>query len=174
MAKKSFPLSKVYQLIEPGPVIMVTTSYKDKDNVMTMSWHTMLDFEPPLIGIVMGEQSYSFNTLKKTKECVINIPTVELAQAVVGVGKTTGAKIDKFKKFHLSKEPASHVKAPLIKECYTNLECKVIDTKLASKYNFFILEVLKAWVKPAKKRPKTIHHCGGRNFIVDGKEIKVS
>jgi flavin reductase (DIM6/NTAB) family NADH-FMN oxidoreductase RutF len=174
MKKKSFPLSKVYQLLTPGPVVMVTTSYKGKDNVMTMSWHMMIDFDPPLIGCVIDEQNYSFKLLKKTKECVINIPTVELAPKVVAVGNISGSKVDKFKKFNISKETASQVEAPLIGECYANLECKVVDMKMASKYNIFILEVLKAWVKPIKKRLRTIHHCGGNNFIVDGKVIKVS
>lgn len=173
MVKKSFPMSKVYQLIEPGPVIMVSTSRQGIPNIMTMSWHMMIDFEPPIIGCVMSEQNYSFNILKETKECVINIPTVELASQVVDVGNTTGAKVDKFKKFQLTQQAASLVQAPMIDECYANLECKVIDMKMASKYNIFILEVLKAWITPSKKRPRTIHHCGNGVFIVDGKVIKL-
>lgn len=173
MTKKSLPLSKAYQLIEPGPVVMVTTSLNGKANIMTMSWHMMIDFEPPILAIVMSDQNYSFDNLKKTKECVINIPTVELALKVVGVGNTTGSKIDKFKKFHLTQEPASQVKVPMISECYANLECKVIDMKMAAKYNIFILECLKAWVAPSKKRPLTIHHCGDGVFTVDGRVIKL-
>lgn len=92
MVKKSFLLSKVYQLLEPGPVVMISTADKEKANVMTMSWHMMIDFEPPIIGIVMSDQNYSFSLLKTTKECVINIPTVELISQVVGVGDTSGSK----------------------------------------------------------------------------------
>ena len=100
----------------------------------------------------MSDQNYSFDNLKKTKECVINIPTVELALKVVGVGNTTGSKIDKFKKFHLTQEPASQVKVPMISECYANLECKVVDMKMASKYNIFILEVSKSMDYAIKKK----------------------
>lgn len=171
--KKLFPLSRVYQLLEPGPVVMVTTAHKGVANVMTMSWHMMIDFEPPILGCVISDQNYTFNILKETKECVISIPTVELASQVVGVGNTTGAKVDKFKKFHLTEEKASQVKAPLIRECYADLECKVIDTKMMAKYNIFILEVLQAWITPTKKRPRTIHHCGNGVFTVDGKVIKI-
>jgi len=173
MAKKSLPLSKVYQLIEPGPVVMVTTSRKGKPNIMTMAWLTMIEFEPPLIMCVMSDLNYSFKALKETKECVINIPTVELAKQVVGVGSTTGSKVDKFKKFDLTPEDASYVEAPLIKECYANLECKVVDTKLVSKYNVFILEIIKAWITTSKKRQRTLHHCGNGVFVVDGKIIKL-
>jgi flavin reductase (DIM6/NTAB) family NADH-FMN oxidoreductase RutF len=174
MIKKSFHLSKAYQLLEPGPVVMVTTSHEGKANIMTMSWHMMVDFEPPLVGCVISDQNYSFNILKKTKECVLNIPTVDLASKVVGVGNTSGAKIDKFKKFHLKQERASKVKVPMISQCYANLECKVVDMKMASKYNIFILEIVKAWITPLKKRPRTIHHCGNGIFTVDGKVIKLS
>lgn len=94
--KKSLALSKVYGLLEPGPVVLVTTSYKDKDDIMTMSWHTMMDFEPPIIGCVISNRNFSFNALNKTNECVINIPTNELAKKVVGCGNTSGSHIDKF------------------------------------------------------------------------------
>lgn len=174
MAKKSFPLSQVYRLLEPGPVVLVSTARKGKSNIMTMSWHMMIDFEPPIVGCVISNRNYTFDILKETNECVINIPTVELASEVVGVGNTSGRKIDKFKKFHLTPEPASLVKAPLISECYANLECQVIDVKMTEKYNIFILEVLKAWITPLKKRQRTIHHCGEGVFVVDGKKIELS
>ncbi len=173
MRKKTLPLYKAYQLLEPGPVVMVTTADKDKANIMTMSWHMMLDFMPPIIGICMSDQNYSFKLLKKTKECVINIPTVELAKTVVGVGNTTGEKIDKFKKFKLTKEPANKIAVPMISECYANIECKVIDAHMAKKYNLFILQSIKAWITKSKKRQRTIHHCGNGVFVVDGKIIKL-
>lgn len=171
--KKNLPLSKVYQLLEPGPVVMVTTRHADKTNVMSLSWQTMLDFEPPILGIVLSDRNYSFRLIQASGECVINIPTVELAKTVVGVGNTTGSKVDKFKKFGLSQEAASYVKAPLLPECYVNLECKVIDTKMVKKYDLFILEVVKAWIRPMKKRPRMIHHCGKGVFVVDGKVINL-
>ncbi len=173
MLKKSLPLSKVYQLLEPGPVIMVTTAYKGKANIMTMTWQTMIDFVPPIVAIVMSDQNYSFDLLKGSKECVINVLGVELAKQAVGVGNCTGATVDKFKKFKLTPVAASQVKAPLIDECFANLECKVIDMKMAKKYNLFVLEVLKAWITTAKKRERTLHHCGKGVFVVDGKIIKL-
>lgn len=173
MSKKSLSLSKVYQYLEPGPVLMVSTAKKGKANVMTMSWQTMMDFEPPIIGCVISNRNYSFDALKSTKECVINIPSVKLAKKVVKCGNTSGRTINKFEKFDLTPMPASFVKAPLIDECFVNLECKVIDTKLVNQYNFFILEVLQAWIDPKKKHAKTIHHQGKGVFMVDGKTMKL-
>jgi flavin reductase (DIM6/NTAB) family NADH-FMN oxidoreductase RutF len=173
MAKKSFPLSKVYSLLEPGPVVMVTTARHGHPNIMTMSWHMMIDFEPPLVGCIISNRNYSFDLLKATNECVINIPEVEIAEKVVGCGNTSGAKIDKFKKFDLTPKPAVKVGAPLIDECYANLECLVVDTKMVDEYCLFILEVVKAWIDPAAKNPRTIHHLGKGNFMVAGKKIKL-
>ena len=173
MAKKSLPLSEVYRLIEPGPVGLVSTMSGKKTNIMTMSWHMMVDFEPPIIACVMSNRDYSFDALKKTRECVINIPTVELAKKVVACGNASGRDIDKFKKFGLTPSAAACVRAPLIDECYANLECKVIDTKLVNKYGIFILEVAGAWIDRSQKHPRTIHHLGKGVFAVDGEIIKL-
>jgi flavin reductase (DIM6/NTAB) family NADH-FMN oxidoreductase RutF len=171
--KRTYPLSRVYGLLEPGPVVMVTTARKGRPNIMAMSWQTMFDFEPPIFGCIISERNYTFSILKATKQCVINIPTVELAAQVVGCGNTSGRTVDKFETFRLTPTPASQVDAPLIAECYANLECKVIDARMVPKYNFFILEVLKAWIDPARKRPRTIHHLGKGSFMVAGRTIKL-
>ena len=173
MAKKSFPLSKVYGLLEPGPVVLITTAAKGRANVMAQSWHTMLEFEPPQLACVVSGRNYSFDALKATRECVINIPTVELAKQVVGCGNCSGRKIDKFKKFALTPVGASCVKPPLIDECYANLECKVVDGRMVEKYNLFILEVVKAWIDPAQKNPQTLHHRGKGIFMVGGETIRL-
>jgi flavin reductase (DIM6/NTAB) family NADH-FMN oxidoreductase RutF len=173
MTKKSFPLSRVYSLLESGPVVMVSTSRKGQANIMTMSWHTMMEFEPPMVGCVISNRNYTFSIVKATKECVINIPTKELAKKVVSCGNTSGRSVDKFAAFHLTPATAAYVKAPLIAECYANLECKVVDTSMTTKYNFFILEVLKAWIAPSIKQPRTIHHLGKGSFMVAGRTVKL-
>jgi flavin reductase (DIM6/NTAB) family NADH-FMN oxidoreductase RutF len=171
--KKNFPLAKVYTLLESGPVLMVSTALKGRPNIMSMSWHTMIDFEPPLIGCVISDQNYSFDVLKATKQCVLNIPTAELAKKMVGCGNCSGRTVDKFAEFELTPLPGKCVDAPLIAECFANIECKVIDAKLAKKYNLFILEAVNAWITPSKKPPKTIHHIGKDNFFLAGKTIRV-
>jgi flavin reductase (DIM6/NTAB) family NADH-FMN oxidoreductase RutF len=171
--KRSLPLSRVYTLLEPGPVVMVTTARKGQVNIMSMTWQTMLDFEPPMLGCVISNRNHTFDVLKATKQCAINIPTVELATKVVGCGNCSGRKVDKFQAFALTPAPASRIAAPLIAECYANLECKVVDASMANKYCFFILEVLKAWIDPAQKQPRTMHHRGRGVFMVAGKTIKL-
>ena len=170
---KDLPLSKVYQLIEPGPVVLLTTARKGRANLMTMSWHMMVEFEPPLIACIVSNRNHSFAALRATKECVIAIPARKLAAKVVKVGNSSGRDIDKFKSFGLTPAPAARVKPPLVAECFANLECKVTDTRFVNAYGLFILEVLKAWIDPKQKNPKTIHHRGYGTFAVDGKTIKL-
>jgi flavin reductase (DIM6/NTAB) family NADH-FMN oxidoreductase RutF len=171
--KRAFPLAEVYRLLESGPVVLVTTARAGRANIMPMSWHTMMEFVPPLVGCVISDQNYTFGVLRATGECVLNVPTVRLAEQVVGCGNTSGRRVDKFKAFGLTPVAAAIVKAPLIAECYANLECKVIDRRLATQYNFFVLEVVKAWIDPRQKHPRTMHHRGEGEFLVAGRTIKL-
>jgi flavin reductase (DIM6/NTAB) family NADH-FMN oxidoreductase RutF len=170
---KELPLSKVYQLLEPGPVVLLTTASRGRANVMAMSWHMMVEFEPPLVACVVSGGDHSFAALRATRECVIAVPALELAPKVVEVGNSSGRDLDKFAAFALTPLPAERVKPPLVAECFANLECRVADTRLVNKYNLFVLEVLKAWIDPAQKNPKTIHHHGYGRFVVDGDMIEL-
>jgi flavin reductase (DIM6/NTAB) family NADH-FMN oxidoreductase RutF len=169
---KNFPLSKAFHLIEPGPVVLVTTAYKKKANVMTMSWHMMMEFTP-LIGCVISPGDYSFSALRKTKECVIAIPTVDIIDQVVDIGNCSGQDVDKFKAFNLTPQTAKKVKAPLIAECLANIECRVVDDSMVDKYSLFVLEGVKAWIDPERKERRTFHANGDGTFVVDGRTLNL-
>ncbi|MBF0562255.1 MAG: flavin reductase family protein [Alphaproteobacteria bacterium] len=168
---KDLPLSEVYRLLEPGPVVLLTTARRGRANVMAMSWHMMVEFVPPLVACVVSGADHSFAALRATKECVIAVPAVELAPKVVEVGNCSGRDIDKFTAFGLTPGTAKCVAPPLVAECFANLECRVVDTRLVNRYGIFILEVVKAWIDPAQTDAKTIHHHGYGTFRVDGETI---
>ena len=130
---RSLPLPKVYQLLEPGPVVLLATARGGYANIMTMSWHMMIEFEPPQVACVVSGNNFSFAALSETGECVIAIPARRLARKVVQVGNSSGRTVDKFEKFGLTKLPAMRVKPPLIAECFANLECKVTDRRLVKR-----------------------------------------
>jgi flavin reductase (DIM6/NTAB) family NADH-FMN oxidoreductase RutF len=173
MARTTLALSRVYRLLEPGPVVLVTTANRLRANVMTLSWHMMMEFEPPLVGCVLSSQNYSFSLLMESRQCVINIPTRELARKVVACGNVSGRRCDKFTRIGLTPLPAKCVLPPLIRECFANLECRVVDTRLVGRYNMFVLEVVKAWLDRAIARPRTIHHMGRGTFMVAGEVIRL-
>lgn len=172
MSKRKLPLSRAYTLIEPGPIVLLTTGYKGLANIMTLSWHTMMEFEPPLIGCIIGN-CFSSTVLRATRQCALNIPTAELARQVVRCGNTSGRDRDKFADTGLTPVPASQVEAPLIAECYANLECRVFDTRMVNRYGLFVLEVVQAWIDPGIKNPQTLHHCGRGAFRLSGQQIKL-
>jgi len=169
---KEFPLSKAFQLIEPGPVVLVTTAYQGKANVMTMSWHMVMDFTPQF-GCIVSPLDYSFSALRATGECVIAIPTVDIIGNVVDIGNCSGQDVDKFTVFGLTPLPAENVKAPLIAECLANIECRVVDDSLVDKYELFILDGVKAWIDPDRKERRTFHAIGDGTFVVDGETLNL-
>ncbi|KAA5536142.1 flavin reductase family protein [Taibaiella lutea] len=169
--KEDFPVDKIRRFLEPGPIVLVSSKWKGTNNIMTMGWHTVLEFSPSLIGCMITSANHSYEMIRKSKECVINIPIVDLLDEIIGIGNTTGAVTDKFAEFGLTAEEAEMVKAPLIKECYANYECKVVDGHMLDKYNFFVLEVVKAHVAVSPKFPKTVHYRGEGIFMISGKQV---
>ena len=165
---RKLKLSKAFTLIEPGPVVLVTTHDGQKDNIMTISWTMVLDFTP-VFAITTGEWNHSFLALRKNKECVIAIPTVDMLDTVVGIGTCSGRDTDKFAKFKLTPVQGNVVKAPLIKECLANIECKVID--IVEKHNIVVLEAVAAYLDTTRKEKSMVHAVGDGTFIVDGRKI---
>lgn len=169
---KELQLSKVYQFIEPGPVVLVSTSDHGQLNLMAMSYHMVIaDGSRPLIGCMLGPWDHSFETLRHTRECVIAVPTVDIASKVVEIGNCSGIDTDKFKTFGLTPVSAERVKAPLVAECLVNLECRIADDDLIDKYNLIILEVVKAWIDSEREERRLIHHNGNGTFTIDGEPL---
>lgn len=154
--------------MESGPVVLVATYDGKKNNVMTISWTMVLDFKPTF-AIATGEWNYSFAALRNTRECVISIPTVDMLNKVVGIGTCSGADTDKFEKFRLTPVKGKEVKAPLIKECLANIECKVVD--IVKKHNIVVLDAVAAYFDTSRKEKRTIHAVGDGTFIVDGRRL---
>jgi flavin reductase (DIM6/NTAB) family NADH-FMN oxidoreductase RutF len=165
---RQMKLSKAFTLMESGPVVLVTTHDGQRDNIMTISWTMVVDFTP-VFAIVTGEWNHSFAALRKNKECVIAIPTVDMLDKVVGIGTCSGADTDKFAKFKLTAVPGKFVEPRLIKECIANIECRVID--IVKKHNIIVLEAVAAHVDTTRKEKRTVHSVGDGTFIVNGRKI---
>jgi flavin reductase (DIM6/NTAB) family NADH-FMN oxidoreductase RutF len=170
---KKFPLNQVYHLIEPGPVVMVSTADRGRANLMTMSWHMMLEFDPPKIMCSLGPWDYSYAALRRTKECVIAIPGADLMKKTVAIGNCSGADIDKFAAFRLTALPAKQVAPPLVGECLYNLECRVSDASLAKTRNLFVVDVVAAWANPARREKRIFHANGDGTFSLEGRQVNL-
>ena len=170
-AKKDFEVSEIRRFLEPGPIVLVSSAWKGKNNIMTMGWHMVLGFEPSIVGCYIWDADYSFEMVRKSKECVINIPEADIAEKVVKIGNCSGREVDKFKKFKLTALPGEKVNAPLIKECFANFECKLIDSSLIKKYGIFVFEVVKGHAAVSPKFPKTMHYRGEGLFMISGPTV---
>ena len=166
--KKDFPVSDVRRFLEPGPIVLVSSAWEGETNIMTMGWHMVMGFEPSLIGCYIWEENHSFDVIRRAKACVINIPTEDLAPKVVDIGNSSGRDTDKFAEFGLTAIPGADVEAPLIRECYANFECRLVDASLIQRYSLFVLEVVKAHVATSPKFPRTIHYRGDGLFMISG------
>ena len=161
-------LSKAFTLIEPGPVVLVTTRDAGRNNIMTISWIMVVDFTP-VFALTTGPWNHSYTALCKQRECVIAIPGVDLLDTVVGIGTCSGADSDKFARFGLTPLPASLVGPPLIAECLANIECQVSD--IIATHNIIVLQGVAAHVNGERHEQRTVHAVGDGTFIVDGQKI---
>jgi flavin reductase (DIM6/NTAB) family NADH-FMN oxidoreductase RutF len=195
----SYPPSKVYRLIEPGPVLLLSTGpatkakHKSKPqrdassndiNIMTMGFHMMVQHSgPPLIAACIGPWDATYARLKAARECVLAVPSVEMAETVVDIGNcsmddlgSSQGPSNKFEKFGLDALPAAKVGAPLVgaEHVIANVECVVEDDVMVDRYNLWVFRVVKAWVNEGKKPGeggRMFHHRGDGTFSVDGEEV---
>ena len=161
-------LHTAFTLLEPGPVVLVTTHDGHKSNIMTISWTMVMDFTPSF-ALTTGPWNYSYTALTQTRECVIAIPTIDLLDQIVGIGTCSGGTTDKFTAFDLTPLQAEHVNAPLIKECLANIECRI--TEIIENQHIVVLEGLAAWFDEQRKETRTLHAVGDGTFIVDGQKL---
>jgi flavin reductase (DIM6/NTAB) family NADH-FMN oxidoreductase RutF len=167
--KKAFPVDEARRFLEPGPIVLVSSAWKDETNIFTMGWHGMMGYD--IIGCYIWDANYSYNMIKKSKQCCINVPETHLLDVAVSIGNSTGSEIDKFAEFGLTPQDAKKVQAPIIKECYANFECEVMDTRMVNQYSFFILQIVAARAAVSPKYPRTFHYTGDGVFMLSGERI---
>ena len=173
--KAPFPVDKVRRFLEPGPIVLVSSRHRGATNIMTMGWHMIMETEPSLVGCYIWTQNYSFELIRRSKQCVINVPTADLAKTVVDIGNTSGRDIDKFATFGLTPQPAKLVDAPLIAECFASFECKLVDASLIKRYSLFVWEVVAAHApRRPTYPPSTLHYTGDGVFVRSGKHVDLS
>jgi flavin reductase (DIM6/NTAB) family NADH-FMN oxidoreductase RutF len=172
--KLDYPVDQARRYLEPGPIVLVSSMYKGHANMMTLGWQTVMEFSPSLVGCVIASSNHSFQMIRKSRECVINIPTIDLAYEVVKIGNVSGDAVDKFAEYHLTATPGEKVKAPLIAQCPVSFECQLHDGRMIDRYNFFIFEIVKAHAARSPKYLKTIHYHGKGVFNQAGKTINLN
>lgn len=165
---ESLPLDRAFTLLEPGPVVLVTTHDGRKANIMTITWTMVRGFSAEF-AITTGPWNYSYAALCNSRECVLAIPAADLIDTAVGIGTCSGTDTDKFAKFGLTPLPARHVRPPLIAECLANIECRVVD--IIEPHSIVLLQGVAAWFDGAREEKRMLHAVGDGTFVVDGQTI---
>ena len=168
LRKRAFPVGDVRRYLEPGPVVLVSSAWRGRTNVMTLGWHMVMAFSPSLVACYVWEANHSFGLIRRSRECVLNLPTVDMLDTVVDIGNCSGADVDKFTAFGLTAVPARKVGAPLIGECHASFECRLHDGRWIGRHGLFVFEVVAAHVAPRPKHPRTVHYLGDGAFMVAG------
>lgn len=168
---ESVPASHARRFLEPGPVVLLTTRHAGNENVMALGWHQVLEFSPSLVSCVVSRSSHSFEMLRASGECVLNVPGSDMLDAVVGVGNCSGEDVDKFARFGLERENALEVDAPALPQCHALIECRVSDDRAVERYNLFILEVRHIRARVTPRPPEYVHYVGDGEFMLSGKRV---
>lgn len=172
---------KASRLINPGGVILVSSCYKDKKNIITLAWHMPISKDPPLLGIAIAKSHFSYELIKKSEEFIINIPSLDLLKHAIFCGSISGDKIDKFTKANLTPEKAMRlINTPRIRECIGHIECYLRYIKDVGDHGLFIGEAIYSSVKEGLfdevwniDKARLLFHLGGKYFTSSGELITV-
>ena len=180
-AKTSVTISSAYRLLHPMHTVLVSCIGKaSKPNVTTLAWAMPTSINPPLLAISLAPQRHSHSLIEESGEFIVNVPTLELLQAVYACGSLTGRSFDKFKKTNLTPMPAKKVKAPAIRECVAHLECSVDNKFTTGDHSVYVGKILEAYADVGVftesydlKKARMLYHMGGNSFaILDPKLYK--
>ncbi len=180
--KREVPLGQAHRLLSPRPVSLLTTRYKGQVNVMTIAWACPVSLMPPLVMMAIHPSRYTHDMLKRSEECVLNIPGRPLLEQVVKCGSVSGAEVDKVQLAGLHLESAKRVEAPWINECLAHVECHVVDLLMPGDHTLFVAEIVGAWAEeeafdgvwlaPADNEElQPLYHLGGDLFCLIGAKL---
>lgn len=173
-------VTQAYRLVNHGCLVLLTSAFKERINVMTLAWHMPVSSRPPYIAVGVAEGHFTHELIQKSEEFTLNIPNREMLSQVHGCGKVSGRKEDKFKKYQLTPAAAKKIRPPLIAECIGHIECGVVNAYRAGDHTIFVGEVIAAAAEEElfdgywkeDPRAQTIHHLGGNFYLFSGERTE--
>ena len=158
------------ELTNPVQTVLVTSRHRviskfsgledDKDDIITLDWHTTVSFKPMKYAIVVGKSHFSYQLIKESGVFIVNFISYKLRDAAMFCGKHSGEHIDKFKESGLTKEQGEWVDCPRIKEASAFLECELLQEIDVGENAIFIGNVVGRVTKTDEKR--LFHHVGDK------------
>jgi flavin reductase (DIM6/NTAB) family NADH-FMN oxidoreductase RutF len=174
-AKIPVNINAAYRLLHPMHTVLVSSiGNSAKPNIITLAWAMPTSINPPLLAVSIAPGRHSHTLIEESGEFVVNIPTLEIIQAVYACGSLTGRSFDKFKRANLTQMPSKKVKAPAIRECVAHLECEVDGQMTTGDHTIFVGKILDASADMGTftdagydlKKARMLYHVGGNNFAL--------
>jgi len=174
-------LQKPYYLIYPRHVVLIVSQADENSNpnVMTAAWSSYVSIKPPIFSICITQSRYTYKLIQKSKQFTINVPTIDLIKETFYFGSVSGRNINKFEHVDLTLSKGEKIFTPIINECISHFECKVVNqVKMGDHYVIFG-EILANYTDENVLKNgffdlsniKLIYHCGGNKFTTNSNEI---
>lgn len=182
LAKEQVEVAKAYRMINHGCVVLLTSSYKGRGNVMTLAWHMPVSMKPPLVAVAVSKGHFTAELILRGEEFAVNVPPADLVEKVHYCGRVSGRDAEKFESAKLTPEKAAYVRSPLVGECIGHIECAVVNRVEAGDHYIFVGEVVAASVAKEMFDGKwrfepdglvTLHHMGENEYAETGKRLFV-
>jgi len=150
-AEKQYYLQHV---VAPRPICFASTIDKQGNvNLSPFSFFNMFSSQPPIVifspsrRVRNNTTKHSLQNVMEVPEVVINIVSYEMVQQTSLASCEYPKGTDEFIKSGFTKEPATLVKPPMVKESKAKMECKVLEIKSLGEEggagNLVICEVLR-------------------------------
>jgi flavin reductase (DIM6/NTAB) family NADH-FMN oxidoreductase RutF len=122
----------------PGMVALVTVSFNGEDNIMAAGWHTYISHEPPIYGVAIGRERFTYPLLKEAGKLAINFLPFEKAEFIQQTGVFSGSNVNKFEIGNMGFDRGLATNAPILQDAYVAYECEVIDRNSYGDHDWFV------------------------------------
>ncbi len=128
--------------LQPMPKVLVSCrDANGKNNALAVGYCGNCSYDPPMVMIGIVPSRYSYNIIKSTGVFVVNLVTKEQQEMFDYLGSHSGRDEDKFSVFNVKVEEGTKINAPLLADCFVNIECKVVDSIMTGSHEMFIGKV---------------------------------
>jgi len=126
----------------PRVACVVTAHAKEKNNAMAAAWHSSISRSPPLYGVSISPNRFTYQLITESREFGVNFLPFEVAELVASVGGSDGQEIDKFQRFNIARDRSVKTAVPILTAAYIAYECRLVDDKGYGDHHWLVGEIV--------------------------------
>ena len=170
------------RMLVPGPLVLITTAWRNQNDVMPCAWTMPLSSEPPLIGVAVHSSRHTLDMLRFSEEFALNIPGPRLMNFAQYFGSLSGRTADKLAAAKLPTFNARKVSPLLLDGCVAWIECGVEDIIRIGDHHLVVGRVTavsaddeaydeQMWTL-RDDAEKPLHYLGGSSYATLGQKLE--